>query len=107
MPGFVAVNLFGVLFVRYEYEPMFRVGSEWTNRVIRHEEIHTAQMMEMLYIGFYLWYMFEWLIRLVVPPWATAYADIAFEREAYTCEDITNYAERRKAYSWIKYLRKK
>jgi len=28
MPGFVAINLFGVLFVRYEYESMFRVGSD-------------------------------------------------------------------------------
>src|SRR5678815_4332787 len=54
--GFRAINLFGILFVR---------GNAKISEVtLNHEKIHTAQMKEMLYIFFYLWYVFEWIIRL-------------------------------------------
>lgn len=43
--GFVAINLFGVVFARKMYEPLGRA-------TIQHEEIHTAQMRELLYVGF-------------------------------------------------------
>ena len=53
--GFRAINLFGILFVR---------GNAIINeRTVRHEAIHTAQMKEMLYIFFYLWYVIEWGLR--------------------------------------------
>ena len=42
--GFRAINLFGVLFVRG--------NARISERTLRHEAIHTAQMKEMLYIGF-------------------------------------------------------
>lgn len=56
--GFKAMNLFGVFFVRK--------GCKMTDIDIRHELIHTAQQREMLYVFFYLWYVIEWLIRLLL-----------------------------------------
>lgn len=50
------LNLFGLLFVKKNAI----IGPI----VINHESIHTAQMKEMLYIPFYIWYGIEWLIRL-------------------------------------------
>lgn len=76
--GFIAINLFGVLFVRKD-----AVISEQT---INHEKIHTAQMKEMLYIFFYLWYIIEWLIRLFMK--GNAYRNISFEKEAYNHDTI-------------------
>lgn len=45
--GFAAINLFGVLFARKECKPL-------SERTINHEAIHTAQMRELLYVGFIL-----------------------------------------------------
>jgi len=93
--GFKAINLFGILFVR---------GNARINeKTIRHEAIHTAQMKEMLYIFFYLWYVVEWLTRLFMK--GNAYRNISFEREAYSNEDDVIYLESRKRFAWIKYLK--
>jgi hypothetical protein len=56
-PGFAAINLFGVIFARKKYRPL----SETT---VNHEAIHTEQMKELLYVGFYLCYLVEWIVRL-------------------------------------------
>lgn len=92
--GFIAINLFGVLFVRKD-----AVISEQT---INHEKIHTAQMKEMLYVFFYLWYVIEWLIRLFMK--GNAYRNISFEKEAYMNEHDLYYLKSRERYSWIKYF---
>ena len=42
-----------------------RKGVRITDRLINHESIHTAQMKEMLYLGFYLWYGIEWFVKLI------------------------------------------
>lgn len=95
--GFKAINLFGVLFVREE-----AVLSEAD---INHEAIHTAQMKEMLYVGFYLWYAVEWLVRLVQHRDAhTAYRNVSFEREAYANQADLAYLQQRKPWSWACYL---
>lgn len=95
--GFKAINLFGVLFVRKE-----AVLSEAD---INHEAIHTEQMKEMLYVGFYLWYAVEWLVRLVQHRDAhTAYRNVSFEREAYANQADLEYLQQRKRWSWTCYL---
>ncbi|MDR1259077.1 MAG: hypothetical protein LBK65_07365 [Tannerellaceae bacterium] len=92
--GFIAINLFGVLFVR---------GTSISFQTLHHEEIHTAQMKEMLYVFFYLFYVIEWLIRLFkYQSWA--YYNISFEREAYANMSNSNYLKERKWYAWVKYL---
>ena len=79
--GFIAINLFGVLFVRNEYKKRFESGGFTTT--LNHESIHTEQIKELGYIFFYIWYLIEWLLRL---PFGNAYYNISFEREAYTNE---------------------
>lgn len=95
---FKAVNLFGILFVRG--------NAVITGTDINHEEIHTAQMREMLYVFFYLWYVLEWLVRLVQYRDAMeAYRNISFEREAYMNQESFIYLSNRKHFAWIKYLK--
>ena len=94
--GFKCINLFGILFCR-------RV----LNKIdINHETIHTKQMQELLYIFFYLWYVIEYLIKLVIyrDTWM-AYKNISFEREAYSNQSNLSYLNRRKHYSWFKYIK--
>lgn len=94
----MAVNLFGLLFVR---------GDAYMGAAdINHEEIHTAQMREMLYVPFYLWYLAEWLVRLVqCRDVEKAYRSISFAREAYANENDMGYLGRRRRYSWTGYLK--
>ncbi len=98
--GFAAINLFGVLFIRGD--------TVITSRLVNHETIHTAQMREMLYVFFYLWYFAEWLVRLVQYRNSNkAYRAISFEREAYAGEGNALYLSRRKRFAWAGYLIRK
>jgi hypothetical protein len=95
--GYKAINLFGVLFVRKN-----AVIDEIT---INHEKIHTAQMKELLYIFFYLFYIIDWLIGLIAyASFSMAYREICFEKEAYANEKDLSYLQRRKIFAFIKYL---
>lgn len=96
--GYLAINLFGVLFVRGQ--------KQLSERVIRHEQIHTAQMKEMLYVFFYLWYGIEYIIvRFFHRTQKGAYRDVSFEEEAYTHEADAGYLSAREPYAWVKYLK--
>lgn len=92
-----AINLFGMLFVH--------PGVMLSEELINHERIHTKQMVEMLFLPFYIWYVVEWLIR--IPMKGRAYTSISFEREAYGNMNDLDYLKKRKPYAWVKYLRKK
>ena len=92
--GFSAMNLFGVLFVRKNA----RLGE----RTLNHERIHTAQWRELWYVGFLLWYLVEWIVRL---PKGNAYRNISFEREAYANDDNLTYLETRKRFAFLKYMK--
>lgn len=92
--GFKAINLFGVLFVREDaYMSCYDIN---------HEDIHTQQMKEMLYVFFYLWYVIEWIIRLFGNN--NAYRNISFEKEAYENQYNLNYLNNRNNFDFIKYL---
>ncbi len=93
--GFKAMNLFGVLFVRG--------NAKIDDITLNHEKIHTAQIKEMLYVFFYLWYVVEWFIRL---PKGNAYRNISFEREAYANQDNLSYLKSRKRFDFAKYIKK-
>lgn len=92
-----AINILGLLFVHYDVKI--------TKELINHEQIHTRQMLEMLVIPFYLWYVIEWLIRL--PMTGRAYLNLSFEREAYQNMNNLNYLSQRQPFAWIRYLKKK
>ena len=97
--GFIAINLFGVLFVRGN-KPL-------SQQTVVHEQIHTKQMQEMLYVFFFLWYVLEWLIRLlVIRNPHKAYRAISFEQEARVYQQYPAYPYNRPHYSWTKYLKK-
>ena len=72
-------------------------------KTIRHEKIHWKQQIEMLILPFYVWYVLEWLVRLVTDK-GNAYKSISFEQEAYSNENDTLYLDKRKKFSWAKYL---
>lgn len=94
--NFLAINLFGILFAKGYCSP----------RTINHEKIHTAQMREMLFIFFYIWYLAEWLIRCILYRNSfRAYLNISFEREAYANDGDLNYLTSRRHFSFIRYLK--
>lgn len=112
LKGFKAMNLFSVIFVRK--------GANFTDVTRRHEYIHTLQMIETLFIGFYIWYGIEYLYRCAWRirhkpccnigkiGWAKlAYKDISFEQEAYAFENDADYIKNRKHFAWFPYLRKR
>ena len=95
--GFNAIMLFGIVFTREE---------KLSKRTLQHEAIHIRQMWEMLVIPFYLWYVLEWLIRLVqYRDRMQAYRNISFEREAFANDRNENYLNERRFFSFLKYLR--
>lgn len=101
--GFLAINLFGILFVRKEKDGSNPVISEYT---INHESIHTKQIKELGYIFFYIWYFIEWIINwLRCGDSMMAYYAISFEMEAYENQYNQEYLSTRKKYSWLKYYK--
>ena len=97
--NYSTINLFGILFTKED---------KLSKYTINHELIHTAQMKEMGYIFFYLWYIIEYcLIRLFHKKQSNAYHDVSFEEEAYNNAENLNYLKTRKHYSWIKYIKVK
>ena len=93
--GFKCINLFGILFCRKQL-----------NKIdINHETIHTKQMQELLYIFFYLWYVIEYLVKLIIyRNTKLAYRNISFEREAYQNQSNLDYLSNRKHYNWLSKL---
>ena len=88
--GFLAINLFGIIFSKRELTSIER----------NHEA--TAQMKKLLYIGFYLWYVIEWVFNLF--KWGDrkqAYRNISFEREAYKYQLNLTYLNSRKHYAFL------
>ena len=70
-----------------------------------HEFIHIKQWRELLYIGFLLWYVLEWLVRLIqYRNFDKAYKNISFEREAYANENYSDYLNERKLLAFLDYL---
>lgn len=91
------LNFFGILFTKRKQLP---------ESTITHESIHTAQMKEMLWLFFYLWYGVEYLlIRLFHKKQNCAYHDISLEEEAHNNDENPNYLKIRKHYAWWKYIR--
>lgn len=110
------MNLFGFLFVRSD------IRLNPSERTLNHESIHTAQMKELLYIGFYIIYIIEYILKQLYV-WTgklynnlplsdvfskesqkEAYYAVSFEREAHLYDDDLEYLNKRKSYEWIKMI---
>ena len=119
-PGYTAMNIFGILFVRKDRQ------SSVTGTVINHERIHTEQQKEVTIVGavlaaafwyflswwsllflllFYGWYILEWVFKVF---WygelQIAYHAIGFEKEAFCNEADFSYLDSRKRFAWLKYI---
>lgn len=96
--GYKCINIFGLVFARK--------GSKVNTIDLNHEYIHTAQMRDLMYVGFYIWYIVEYLIRLIIYfNHSKAYHNISFEQEAYEYECKIDYVQGyRLPYTWFKYI---
>lgn len=115
------MNLLGLLFVKDE--------AVVSDKLLTHESIHTAQQYEILTASALLalfvsnlyaswWYLLiavampialyivAWVVELVLPPYATAYKDSPFEREAYANDNDALYLAKRPLFAWCKYFLK-
>ncbi len=73
--------------------------------VLNHEKIHLKQQIEMLLVFFYIWYVIEFIVRLLVcRSWMNAYYTISFEKEAYENEQNLTYIRQRNFWNFLKYL---
>lgn len=99
-PGnYIAINLFGILFTKRD---------NLSPETLNHEAIHTAQMKEMWYIPFYLWYGLEYLfVRFFHKKQNDAYHDVSFEEEAYNNQHDLNYLQNRKKFAWWEFVKPK
>ena len=111
-------------------------GYENQRGIIVHEKIHWRQQLEMMVVGaimaviagitlmsfgmfswwlllllvfpflfFYLWYVIEWLIKIPFNG-RKAYSSISFEREANCYEYNETYLMIRKAFAWLRFIKK-
>ncbi len=72
---------------------------------VNHEKIHIRQQIEFLILPFYIWYLLEYLFRLVqYQDKKKAYFNISFEREAYRNEKDLEYLKSRSFWKFLKYL---
>lgn len=99
--GFNTLNLFGVFFIRKDMKDYVEARKPV---ILNHERIHTAQMVELGFVLFYVIYFFEWLFRLIGNSGKhEAYNMISFEKEATEHERDMRYLINRKHYAqWRK-----
>lgn len=95
--GYKAINVFGIVFTKKQLSDID----------INHEAIHTKQMQELLYIGFYILYGMEYLIKRLLnlkDSQNKVYHSVSFEQEAYNNEKDLIYLKNRKHYAWFKLI---
>ena len=89
-----AITLFPFIFIKDN-------GDE---RLINHELIHITQQKETLVLGFYILYIWDYIIGLVkFKNFRDSYYSIRFEREAYNNDHDKYYLKYRKMFSWKNY----
>lgn len=97
--NYSTLNFFGILFTK---------SNSLSKYTINHEAIHTAQMKEMWYIPFYLWYGLEYLfVRFFHKKQNDAYHDVSFEEEAYNNQHDLDYLQDREDFAWCKFVKPK
>lgn len=103
--GYIAINLFGFIFARKEYES--KIERDYLRKfvLINHELIHTAQYKELLYIFYLLLYLLNYAVNIFIYfNFKKAYRNICFEREARAEEYNEYYLGRRRHFAWFRYI---
>lgn len=99
MKGYTAICVWPFIFIR----PGTDISEK--KHLINHEHIHARQQLEMMWLFFFLWYVAEYLIKLIrYRNHSKAYRSISFEKEAFLNDSGHDYLQNRKAFSWLKYL---
>jgi hypothetical protein len=99
--GYRGMTLFPFVLVKYDFDKGNKV-------FVNHEKIHLRQQLEMLVFPFYIWYVLEFLIRLIqYKNKDLAYRNISFEREAYSNETDMNYLKNRSFFQFLNYIKLK
>lgn len=105
LKGYVAINLFGIIFARKEYEAQIENSYFRKVTLLNHELIHTAQYKELLYVFYLPLYLLNYIINLFVYlSFKKAYKNICFEREAKDKECDDYYLERKRHFAWLSYI---
>lgn len=93
-----AVTIFPFIFMKRE---LYRHNTVLLN----HERIHIRQALELMVLPFYIWYLIEFVGRLIqYRNFRQAYRNISFEREAYENDRISDYLKKRPFWFFFKYL---
>lgn len=72
---------------------------------INHEEIHFEQQKELLIVPFYVLYLLNYLVNLLIyKNHHQSYRAIVFEKEAYSNQHNLKYVSKRKLMAFINYL---
>lgn len=96
--GYTAITVFPFVFLRENKLKTYQV-------LLNHEKIHLRQQAELLILPFYIWYVTEYLLRLLkYRNRHLAYKNIGFEREAYANESDSNYLHQRAIWNFRKFL---
>jgi hypothetical protein len=97
--GFRGLTLYPFVFISNKNDKVNEV-------FINHEKIHIRQQLELFIVPFYIWYIMEYLYRLIqYRDKMKAYYSISFEREAYANEKDLNYLKQRSLWRFLKYLK--
>lgn len=96
--GFVGITIWPLVLLASEQDKVNAV-------TLAHERIHLRQQIEMLVLPFFIWYVFEYAIRLFqYRDRKIAYRNISFEREAYSHEKSPDYLRSRAFWNFLDFL---
>lgn len=96
--GYRGLAVFPFVFVKFKMDKKNLI-------FINHERIHLRQQLEMLVFPFFIWYFFEYFVRLIqYKNRNLAYRNISFEREAYANEHNLYYLKQKSLWGFLKYV---
>lgn len=96
--GYRGITLFPFIF-------LLRKEDKRNAILVNHERIHIRQQLELLVLPFFIWYGFEFLIRLLqYKNRKEAYRNISFERESYKNEKDLDYLQQRSFWNFLKFV---
>jgi len=83
--------------------PFIIIKDEGDEILINHESIHIQQQLELLVVGFYVWYFLDYLYKWIKHrDGSKAYYNIIFEEEAYANQEDLDYLSKRKLWNFIR-----
>lgn len=82
-----------------------KLSLERQETLINHEKIHLRQQLELLVLPFYILYLANYIINLLVyKNHQKAYRNIIFEKEAFENEKRNDYLKSRKIWAFINFI---